>query len=74
MRALGSSVPVALRAAFAPLEHLRRSMRAVDLSRLGTRLQAAGPQEVRELVDVFIEQFGEALVAHAARTTQRAAG
>jgi two-component system, NarL family, sensor histidine kinase UhpB len=43
----------ALRAAFAPLERLRRSMREVDPYRPGKRLEAAGPQEVRELVDVF---------------------
>jgi two-component system, NarL family, sensor histidine kinase UhpB len=43
----------ALRAAFAPLERLRRSMREVDPSRPGKRLEATGPQEVRELVDVF---------------------
>jgi two-component system sensor histidine kinase UhpB len=43
----------ALRAAFAPLERLRRSMRDVDPYRPGKRLQATGPQEVRELVDVF---------------------
>jgi two-component system sensor histidine kinase UhpB len=43
----------ALRAAFAPLERLRRSMREVDPYRPGKRLQATGPQEVRELVDVF---------------------
>jgi len=44
---------VALRAAFAPLERLRRSMREVDPYRPGKRLEATGPQEVRELVDVF---------------------
>ena len=43
----------ALRAAFAPLERLRRSMRDVDPYRPGKRLEATGPQEVRELVDVF---------------------
>lgn len=43
----------ALRAAFAPLERLRRSMREVDPHRPGRRLEATGPQEVRELVDVF---------------------
>jgi two-component system sensor histidine kinase UhpB len=43
----------ALRAAFAPLERLRRSMRDVDPYRPGRRLTATGPQEVRELVDVF---------------------
>jgi two-component system, NarL family, sensor histidine kinase UhpB len=43
----------ALRAAFAPLERLRRSMRAVDPHRPGERLEATGPQEVRELVLVF---------------------
>jgi two-component system sensor histidine kinase UhpB len=43
----------ALRAAFAPLERLRRSMREVDPYRPGRRLEATGPQEVRELVDVF---------------------
>jgi two-component system sensor histidine kinase UhpB len=43
----------ALRAAFAPLERLRRSMRDVDPYRPGKRLMATGPQEVRELVDVF---------------------
>jgi two-component system sensor histidine kinase UhpB len=44
---------LALRAAFAPLERLRRSMREVDPYRPGRRLEAAGPHEVRELVDVF---------------------
>jgi two-component system sensor histidine kinase UhpB len=43
----------ALRAAFAPLERLRRSMRDVDPYRPGRRLEATGPLEVRELVDVF---------------------
>jgi two-component system, NarL family, sensor histidine kinase UhpB len=43
----------ALRAAFAPLERLMRSMREVDPYRPGERLEATGPQEVRELVDVF---------------------
>jgi two-component system sensor histidine kinase UhpB len=43
----------ALRAAFAPLERLRRSMREVDPYRPGKRLEATGPQEVRELVEVF---------------------
>jgi two-component system sensor histidine kinase UhpB len=43
----------ALRAAFAPLERLRRSMRDVDPYRPGKRLEATGPQEIRELVDVF---------------------
>jgi len=44
---------VALRAAFVPLEQLRRSMRDVDPYRPGKRLEATGPQELRELVDVF---------------------
>jgi two-component system sensor histidine kinase UhpB len=43
----------ALRAAFAPLERMRRSMRDVDPYRPGKRLKATGTQEVRELVDVF---------------------
>jgi two-component system sensor histidine kinase UhpB len=43
----------ALRATFAPLERMRRSMRDVDPYRPGKRLQATGPLEVRELVDVF---------------------
>jgi two-component system sensor histidine kinase UhpB len=43
----------ALRAAFAPLERLRRSMHDVDPYRPGKRLEATGPQEVRDLVDVF---------------------
>lgn len=43
----------ALRAAFAPLERLRRSMREVDPYRPGRRLASTGPQELRELVDVF---------------------
>jgi two-component system sensor histidine kinase UhpB len=43
----------AFRAAFAPLERLRRSMREVDPYQPGKRLEATGPQEVRELVDVF---------------------
>lgn len=42
-----------LRAAFAPLERLMRLMRDVDPHRPGARLQASGPQEVRELVVVF---------------------
>ena len=44
---------LALRPAFAPLERLTGSMRAVDPYRPGKRLDATGPQEVRELVDVF---------------------
>jgi two-component system sensor histidine kinase UhpB len=47
----------ALRAAFAPLERLRRSMRDVDPYRPGMRLEATGPQEVREVVDVFNEML-----------------
>jgi two-component system sensor histidine kinase UhpB len=43
----------ALRAAFAPLERLMRSMRRFDPNRPGERLEAAGTQEVRELVVVF---------------------
>ena len=43
----------ALRAAFAPLERLRRSMREVDPYRPGKRLEATGPQELRELADGF---------------------
>ena len=43
----------ALRAALAPLERLTRSMREVDPYRPGVRLEATGPQEVRELVVVF---------------------
>jgi len=43
----------ALRATFAPLERLMRSMRNVDPYRPGERLEATGPQEVRELVLVF---------------------
>ena len=43
----------ALRAAFAPLERLTRSMRDVDPYRPGERLEATGPHEVRELVVVF---------------------
>jgi len=43
----------ALRAAFAPLERLMRTMRDVDPYRPGERLEATGPQEVRELVVVF---------------------
>ena len=43
----------ALRAALAPLERLRRSMRDVDPYRPGKRLEATGTQELRELVDVF---------------------
>jgi len=43
----------ALRATFAPLERLTRSMRDVDPYRPGARLEADGPQEVRELVVVF---------------------
>ena len=43
----------ALRAAFAPLERLMRLMREVDAHRPSVRLQATGPQEVRELVVVF---------------------
>jgi two-component system, NarL family, sensor histidine kinase UhpB len=43
----------ALRAAFAPLERLMRSMREVDPCRPGERLEATGPQEVRGLVVVF---------------------
>lgn len=47
----------ALRAAFAPLERLRRSMRDVDPHRPRERLEATGPQEVRELVVVFNEML-----------------
>lgn len=43
----------ALRAAFAPLDRLMRLMRDVDPHRPGARLQATGPEEVRELVVVF---------------------
>jgi len=43
----------ALRAAFAPLERLMRLMREVDPHRPSVRLEATGPQEVRELVVVF---------------------
>jgi two-component system sensor histidine kinase UhpB len=43
----------ALRAAFAPLDRVRRSMRAVDPYRPTRRLEASGPEEVRELVVVF---------------------
>lgn len=44
---------LALRAAFAPLDRLMRLMRDVDPHRPGARLQATGPEEVRELVVVF---------------------
>jgi two-component system sensor histidine kinase UhpB len=44
---------LALRATFAPLERLMRSMRGVDPYRPGERLEATGPREVRELVVVF---------------------
>jgi two-component system sensor histidine kinase UhpB len=43
----------ALRAAFAPLERLTRTMRDVDHYRTGERLEATGPEEIRELVVVF---------------------
>jgi two-component system, NarL family, sensor histidine kinase UhpB len=43
----------ALRATFAPLERLMRTMRDVDPYRPGERFEMAGPQEVRELVVVF---------------------
>ena len=47
----------ALRAALAPLERMRRSMRAVDPYRPSERLKATGPHEVRELVLVFNEMM-----------------
>jgi len=47
----------AFRAAFAPLERLTRSMREVDPYKPGKRLEATGPQEVRELVAVFNEML-----------------
>lgn len=43
----------ALRATFAPLERLMRTMRDVDPYRPGERFGVTGPQEVRELVVVF---------------------
>jgi two-component system, NarL family, sensor histidine kinase UhpB len=42
-----------LRTLFAPLERLTKLMRGVDLLRPGQRLEATGPQEVRELGSVF---------------------
>jgi two-component system, NarL family, sensor histidine kinase UhpB len=43
----------ALRATFAPLERLMRTMHDVDPYRPGERFGVTGPQEVRELVVVF---------------------
>jgi two-component system, NarL family, sensor histidine kinase UhpB len=48
---------VLLRRLFAPLERLTRLMRDVDLLRPGQRLEASGPQEVRELGGVFNEML-----------------
>lgn len=48
---------IALRAAFAPLERLMRLMRAIDPYRPGERLDATGPEEVREFVAVFNEML-----------------
>jgi two-component system, NarL family, sensor histidine kinase UhpB len=46
-----------LRRLFAPLERLTRLMRGVDLLSPGQRLEATGPQEVRELGGVFNEML-----------------
>jgi two-component system, NarL family, sensor histidine kinase UhpB len=46
-----------LRRLFAPLERLTRLMRDVDLLSPGQRLEATGPQEVRELGGVFNEML-----------------
>lgn len=46
-----------LRRLFAPLERLTKLMRGVDLLRPGQRLEATGPQEVRELGAVFNEML-----------------
>jgi two-component system sensor histidine kinase UhpB len=47
----------ALQAAFAPLGGLRRAMREVDPHRPGERIEASGPDEVRELVAVYNEML-----------------
>lgn len=52
-----------------PYKETRTSDDALDELR-----RFRGVQFDPELVDIFIEQFGHALVAHAARTAQRAAG
>jgi two-component system, NarL family, sensor histidine kinase UhpB len=46
-----------VRRSFAPLERLTRLMRSVDLLRPGQRLDVTGPQEVRELGEVFNEML-----------------
>lgn len=46
-----------LRRLFAPLERLTKLMRGVDLLSPGQRLEATGPQEVRELGAVFNEML-----------------
>jgi two-component system, NarL family, sensor histidine kinase UhpB len=46
-----------VRRSFAPLEHLTRLMRSVDLLRPGQRVDVTGPQEVRELGAVFNEML-----------------
>jgi two-component system, NarL family, sensor histidine kinase UhpB len=68
-----------LRAVFAPLERLGRLMRRIDLRHPGERLDAAGTEDVRELVDVFNdmldrlerERQGSARLALAAQEGER---
>jgi two-component system sensor histidine kinase UhpB len=70
---------LALRAVFAPLERLGGLMRRIDLRHPGARLDSAGTEDVRELVDVFNdmlerlerERQGSARLALAAQEGER---
>lgn len=62
---------VALRAVFGPLNRLTRLMRDVDPRRPGMRLEATGPEEVRELVVVFNDMLDR--IEHERRASGRRA-